>query len=58
MNDYPVVGRNNEIDLDEYLVEVHGRKVVDYEKLQREKPELYKRILEDEKVSETDTEFL
>ena len=42
---YPVVGRSSEIDLVAYTTQVNGRMIVDYEKLRREEPELYERIL-------------
>lgn len=52
--DYPIVGRNNEINLDKYLVVVHGREIIDYDMLKREEPELYARILEEERKSNLD----
>lgn len=48
---YPIVGRDSAIDLDKYLVRVHGRDVIDYELLKREEPELYQKILNDERAS-------
>lgn len=47
--DYPVVGRSDEIDLDNYLIEVRGRQVIDYEALKQREPNLYQRIIEHEK---------
>lgn len=44
----PVVGRDRAIDLDKYTVLIHGRSIVDYDKLRREEPELYSRILREE----------
>jgi hypothetical protein len=49
---YPVVGRDDEINLDKYSIEVLGRRIIDYEKLQREQPELYARILKAEQESD------
>jgi hypothetical protein len=45
---YPVVGRHHLIDLSKYLVHVKGRNILDYEKIEKEDPELYKQILKDE----------
>ncbi|HEY8886081.1 MAG TPA: hypothetical protein VIM31_01100 [Candidatus Microsaccharimonas sp.] len=49
---YKIVGRDSRIDISQYMVTVHGREVIDYEKLEREKPRLYKEILEDEKAQD------
>ena len=57
-SDYPVVGRNSEINLDKYLVSVHGREIIDYEKLKQEEPDLYSRILEEERKSNIDPDLV
>jgi hypothetical protein len=44
----PIVGRDDAVDLQKYLVPVHGRSVIDYEKLKRDEPKLYERILREE----------
>lgn len=49
--DYFVVGRHSEINLDKYSVEVLGRQIIDYEKLKQREPQLYQRIVEEEKQS-------
>ena len=46
---YPIIGRNSHIDLSKYLVRVHGRNVIDYEKLKVNEPELYEQILVNER---------
>lgn len=48
-NTYPIVGRNSHIDLTKYSVRVHGRDVIDYEKLKASEPELYKQVLANER---------
>lgn len=45
---YPVGGRDENIDLDKYMVTVRGRKIVDYEKLKADNPALYHKILRSE----------
>lgn len=45
---FPIVGRDGRIDLDKYTVKVHGRDVIDYEKLQKEDPAFYQEILKNE----------
>ena len=45
---YPIVGRNSAIDLSKYTVLVHGRDVIDYEKLKHDDPALYQKILKQE----------
>ena len=42
---FPIVGRDNRIDLTKYIVKVHGRDVIDYEKLRVDDAELYKDIV-------------
>lgn len=44
---YPIVGRPD-VDLSSYLVDLHGRNIIDYEKLKNDDPKLYERILADE----------
>lgn len=44
---YPIVGRPD-VDVSKYLVSVHGRSVIDYEKMKNDAPELYKQILSNE----------
>lgn len=44
---YPIVGRPD-IDLEKYLVEVHGRSIIDYDQLKRDNPSLYSEVLEAE----------
>lgn len=48
---YPVVGRNSQIDLVKYQTKVLGRNVIDYEKMKRDEPDLYKRIVDYERES-------
>lgn len=67
MNDgmqcFPVVGRSPEIDLKKYIVRVHGRDVVDYEKIKKNDPALYQKLLKQDRetdcvadvIIETDT---
>lgn len=50
-NEYPVVGRDPDIDLTEYSATVLGRTIVDYEKLKQHEPDLYGRIVENERES-------
>ena len=45
---YPIVGRIDGINLGKYAVEIQGRKVIDYDKIKREDPLLYKTIIENE----------
>ena len=47
---YPVVGRDPRINLHLYTVLIHGREVIDYEKIKRDDIELYKSILENERI--------
>lgn len=42
---FPIVGRDQRVDLTKYTVKVHGRDVIDYEKLRVDDPGLYKEIL-------------
>jgi hypothetical protein len=42
---YPIVGRDNRIDLQKYTTRVHGRDIIDYEKLKAEDPTLYQAIV-------------
>lgn len=44
----PIVGRDRRVDLTKYTVRVHGRDVIDYEKLKADDPVLHKEILADE----------
>jgi hypothetical protein len=46
---YPVVGRSSEIDLEKYQMKVLGRNVIDYDKVKRDEPDLYKRIVDQER---------
>ena len=46
---YKIVGRDPRVDLSRYAVTVHGRQVIDYQKLKLEDPELYEEILNNEK---------
>jgi len=48
---YLVVGRDSGIDLEKYLVTIRGRKILDYEKLRREEPELYWQIIRNEEAA-------
>ena len=57
-SDYPIVGRDEAIDLEKYTVLIHGRRIVDYERLKQEEPELYARILADENESNAADERL
>lgn len=50
-NDYPVVGRSPEIDLELYGKTINGRRVIDYEKLKLGNPLLYEKVLADEHES-------
>lgn len=45
---FPIVGRDARVDLTKYAVKIHGRNVIDYEKLKADNPELYKEILANE----------
>lgn len=45
---YPVVGRKPGINFDKYLVRVHGRDIIDYDRLKQDDPALYQQILEEE----------
>ena len=47
-----VVGRSSDIDLEKYTVHIHGRDIIDYEKLKADEPLLYQQILEQEKEVE------
>jgi hypothetical protein len=47
-SNYPVVGRDPEIDLERYTVHVNGRDIIDYEKLKQDDSELYKKVLDHE----------
>lgn len=42
---FPIVGRDQRVDVTKYTVKVHGRDVIDYEKLKAENPALYKEIV-------------
>lgn len=56
---YRIVGRDSRIDLDKYTVKVHGRDVIDYEKLQKEDLALYQEILKNEhEANRRDDEYL
>lgn len=45
---FPVVGRSEAIDLSKYTTTVHGREVIDFEKLESEDPGLYSVLLHNE----------
>ena len=45
---YPIVGRIDDTELQKYTVLVHGRAIVDYDKIKRDDPELYKKVIENE----------
>lgn len=42
---FPIVGRDQRVDLTKYTVKVHGRDIIDYEKLKIDDPRLYKEIV-------------
>lgn len=42
---FPIVGRDQRVDLNKYTVKIHGRYVIDYEKLRTDDPKLYKEIV-------------
>lgn len=42
---FPIVGRDNRVDLTKYTVQIHGREIVDYEKLKADNPALYNEIV-------------
>lgn len=44
----PVSGRHPLVNLETYSVTVCGRTIIDYDKLQREEPDLYQKIIERE----------
>lgn len=44
---YQITGRPD-INLSKYLVDTQGRSILDYEKLKKDDPELYKKILQAE----------
>lgn len=44
---YPIIGRPD-VDLSKYLVDVQGRSIIDYEKLEKDNPDLYSSILQAE----------
>lgn len=48
LRQYPIVGRDSRIDLAKYTVRVHGRDIIDYEKLKADNPALYQDILKEE----------
>jgi hypothetical protein len=48
---FKIVGRDSRVDLSRYTVTVHGREVVDYEKLKHDDPALYEEILTAENES-------
>lgn len=50
---FTIVGRDSRIDLTRYTVTVQGRELIDYEKLKRNDPALYKEILAAENESNT-----
>lgn len=51
---YPVVGRSTEINLDKYTTKVLGRTIIDYEKVKREEPDLYRKIIDHEREVDRD----
>jgi|GEM_PF-3849596 len=46
---YPVLGRSSEINLPKYQTKVLGRDVIDYDRLKRDDPDLYKKIVDHER---------
>lgn len=42
---FPIVGRDNRVNLTKYTVQIHGREIIDYEKLKADDPVLYKEIV-------------
>jgi hypothetical protein len=54
---YPVVGRSGEIDLKKYQTKILGRNVIDYEKVKRDKPELYKKIVDNEREFDSNNDL-
>ncbi|MDB5179282.1 MAG: hypothetical protein JWN01_1225 [Patescibacteria group bacterium] len=42
---FPIVGRDQRVDLTKYAVQVHGRDIIDYEKLRADDPALYNEIV-------------
>lgn len=45
---YPIVGRHSDIDLIKYTVNVHGRGIINYEKLKNDDPILYQNVIDQE----------
>ena len=45
---YPIVGRIDDVDLEKYTVVIRGRKIIDYDKIKNEDPELYRKVIENE----------
>lgn len=59
---FPIVGRDERVDLTKYTVKVHGRDIIDYEKLRVDNPKLYEAIvageLDDNRREQKETEEL
>lgn len=59
---FPIVGRDQRVDLTKYTVQVHGRDIIDYEKLRVDNPMLYNEIvageIEDDRREQEETEEL
>ena len=45
---YPIVGRIDDVDLEKYTVVIQVRKIIDYDKIKNEDPELYRKVIENE----------
>ena len=59
---FPIVGRDDRVDLTKYAVQIHGREIIDYEKLKADDPVLYKEVvageLDDNRREQKETEEL
>jgi hypothetical protein len=60
---FPIVGRDERVDVTKYTVQVHGRDIIDYEKLRLDNPILYSEIVAgevegDRRVQEETEELL
>jgi hypothetical protein len=54
---YPIVGRSTDINLEKYQTKVQGRTVLDYEKVRRDEPDLYKKIIDQEREFDHNNDF-